>query len=154
MAEAAEALAEVAPSAVMGYDSQGNPIISMNAAKAAAQKADDKIITEATNQIANIGDLAVADITEAAEKNVNTDAYDKATVGLTTAITAIGATLIALVPGINVAAAVLATIGTSFIAIGGTQLAKDVALDAEERKLAEKEASAIISGETGQKIYL
>ena len=152
LADAAQALGEAAPSAIVGYDSQGNPIIDTNKAKAAAQDAEGQIVKEATTQIGNISDLAMADIKETAEEKVNADAYDTgSTVAAGVAGVAFAAAM--LIPGVN--AAVLALAALSAVSAGvaaGLQSWKLDSIKEEELKLAKREADSIISSETGQKI--
>ncbi len=79
LADAADALAKAAPSALIGYDSEGNAIIDTNSARAKSEEAEKELADYAKEQMGNIGDLARADIREQAEQNVaNSSSYDTA----------------------------------------------------------------------------
>ena len=78
LAEAADALAEAAPGALVGYDSEGNAIINTSSARAAANLAENELAEQAKQQIGNLGKLGLADIREAAEKKVASETeYDE-----------------------------------------------------------------------------
>lgn len=82
LADATDALAEAAPGAVIGYDSDGNAIISTSKARAAASLAEKELAEAAKQQIGNLGSLGLADLREAAEKSVKDNTiYDEAKTG-------------------------------------------------------------------------
>ena len=110
LADAANALAEAAPGALIGYDAQGNPIIDTSAARADANNAKQELADYAKAQIANIGNLARADVREQAEKNWAASSAGKTTKGFSTAgkvAMGVGAA------GIATAGATLVTAGTA-----------------------------------------
>ena len=171
MANAANELAEAIPGAVIGYDAMGNAIISMNAANAAKQEANDKIVQEASTQIGNVAKYALADVREQAENKVKTPILDiGASSGLTAGLsiaggviggTALGAKIgtflgTAVAPGVGTAvgAAVGAAIGAGIGLLTNSVSAhlKEVKISNEEARIAAQKAQTILSEETNQKI--
>lgn len=171
MANAANELAEAIPGAVIGYDAMGNAIISMNAANAAKQDANERIVQEASTQIGNVAQYALADVREKAENKVKTPILDIGassglTAGLAVAGGVIGGTTLgakigaaigtAAAPGIGTAvgAAVGAVIGAAagLVINWGSSALKELKLSNEEAKIAAQKAQSILSEETTQKI--
>ena len=69
LANAAKALGDAAPGAILGYDSNGNPIIDTNAATSKAAEVEKELVEYGKEQIANIGTLARGELKKKAEEN-------------------------------------------------------------------------------------
>lgn len=162
LAEAAEALAEAAPGAVIGYDSEGNPIISTNVARASKESYEAELAEAAKDQIGNIGALGLADLREEAEKEVakNNPGYDNAqTAGAVTAGVGAGVAGVGLATGLYATATVgaanawnpagwviLAGVAIAGLgaAIAGTATGmEEAAISAEELQKAQDKATEI-----------
>lgn len=84
LAEATEQLAKAVPSAIIGYDENGNAIIDMNKARNEAAQAEGKLVEEAKNQIGNIGSMALAELHTKAEENYANSKAGKVSSGFST----------------------------------------------------------------------
>ena len=150
LADAADALAKAIPSAVIGYDLDGNPIIDPNAATSARKQAEQDLADEAKRQMSSIGDLARGEIREQAENRVASEYnYDAAQTGgsWAAAIGTFGAVMMAVpeptmitkvIGGISLA---IAALGTA-TAITATK-AENAAISQEEYNLAIEKAGKI-----------
>ena len=78
LANAAKALGDAAPGAILGYDSNGNPIIDTNAATSKASEVERELVEYGKEQIANIGDLARGELKKKAEENFAASGAGKA----------------------------------------------------------------------------
>lgn len=152
LAEAADALAEAAPGALIGYDENGNAIIDVGAAKAEAKNAEAELVEDAKDQIANVGNLAKAELREQAEKNVAANSnggYDTAqavgTGGVIAGITTFGVTMMAvpeptmvtkIIGGISLAVA-----GLGAVLFGTSTAAEEAAINQEQYNLAVEKAA-------------
>ena len=153
LANAANELAKAAPGALVGYDENGNPIIDPAKAAAEKAKAEGELVEEAKTQIANIGNLARADLKEQAEKNWNSSSAGKGwnaaqtagTVGVAGGLaTAAGAALIAPEPVVTKIAAVALGIAALGAAIWGVATgAEQAGISQEEYNLALEKAAKI-----------
>ena len=146
--------------ALIGYDSNGNPIINTNAARAAAKNAEKEAAEAAKTQMGNLGGLARADIRQDAEdlwassdagKGWST-AKTAGSVGVMAGLTTFGATMM-LVPEPTMVTKVIGGISLAVAAIGtlvtGTSMfAEEAGIAAEEMKLASETASKIITQDT------
>lgn len=152
LAEATEALAEAAPGAVIGYDSDGKAIISTSEARAAASLAEKELAEAAKQQIGNIGSLGLADIREEAENRVAAEHnYDAAQTGGMIAagggLAAFGATMM-LVPEPTMVTKVIGVIALGIAAIGtataaGATAAESYAISQEQLNIAQNKAAEI-----------
>ena len=156
LADATAALAEVAPNAVIGYDSDGNPIINMTDTRAYQKDAEEKLAESAKNQIGNLGSLGLADIREDAEQTINESDLGKklntgSDVGAGMAIaggTALGTMAVAAAANIwNPAgwalAAATAVTAVGVAVYGVSEASKEAAVSAEELKKAQEKAAKI-----------
>lgn len=164
LAEAAEALAEAVPESVIGYDQNGNPIVSTVQAEKAAIDAEEKLVEEAKTQIGNIGSIAKAEIRQEAEESMkNNTKWDEAqnvnavlaaggagvSVAAASAIAAgLSMSWIPVVGQIGLAAAVIGAVGVTISSIG-----EEVAISSEELARAQQEATKIID-EKGSDLLL
>lgn len=152
LADATEALAEAAPEAVIGYDSEGNAIISTSEARAAASLAEKELAEAAKQQIGNIGSLGLADIREEAEKRVAAEHnYDAAQTGGMIAagggLAAFGTTMM-LVPEPTMVTKVIGGIALGIAAIGAATAgvataAESYAVSQEQLNIAQSKAAEI-----------
>ena len=148
LAEATEALAEAAPEAVIGYDSNGNAIINTAQARASATIAEQELAKSAKTQIGNLGSLGLADIREEAEAKAAEGPYDTIqTIGKGAVAT--GTTMLGLAAAnvwnpagwvLGIAAGI--TILGGALAIGATA-AENHAISQEELNLAQEQATKI-----------
>lgn len=153
LAEAANALAEAAPGAVIGYDSEGNPIISTNVARASKENYEAELAEAAKNQIGNIGALGLADLREEAEKEIakNNPGYNKAqTAGVITAGVGAGVGAVGAVGAANawnpagwVILAGVAIAGAGALIAGAATSMEEAAISAEELQKAQDKATEI-----------
>lgn len=154
LAEAAEALAEAVPSSLVGYDSEGNPIINTNEARAAQEQREKELAEYAKEQMGNIGNLARADIREVAEKNVASNGNYDTTRAISQGGMAVGYGAAGTIAAIGVANgwnpvgwAALAVAG--ILAVGSTiayacnEAGEEAAISAEELRLASKKANEV-----------
>jgi TP901 family phage tail tape measure protein len=163
LADATEQLAKAVPSAIIGYDQNGNAIIDMNKARNEADKAETKLVEEAKNQIGNIGALALAELHTKAEENYANSKAGKVTSGFST-----GGKIAA---GVGIAGAVgtlaavgaanfwnpvgwasLITAGVGAVAWGVSELVESFGEDAERLELLNKVHEEVFSAENMQKI--
>ena len=164
LAEATEALAEAAPGAVIGYDSEGNAIINTSTARAASALAEKELAEQAKKQIGNLGKLGLADIREEAEKKVASETgYDSfqtgtaVAAGLGTGAAAIGGTMLAAAGTTAAAGAANAwnPVGWGLLIVGGlvalggaiaygvSALEEEATISAEELKAAQEKAKEV-----------
>lgn len=156
LAEAANALAEASPSSVIGYDKDGNAIIDTNKAREEAASKEEELVEAAKEQIGNIGELGRAELREQAEKNYEASQTGKnnkiAQTGGATAM-GVGTTLLSagLFTSWNPAGWVmglagLLTIGGALL-LGGSKIAKEVEISAEQQRLAREKMEEVWSDE-------
>ena len=161
LADAANALAEAAPGALIGYDAQGNPIIDTSAARADANNAKQELADYAKTQIANIGNLARADVREQAEKNWAASSAGKTTKGFSTAgkvTMGVGAAGIATAlfaagtaadaTGVGLPVGVVMQVSAGLLALGAAIFGASAAVEqsgisAEELAISQKKAKEI-----------
>ena len=164
LAEATEALAEAAPGAVVGYDSEGNAIINTSTARAASALAEKELADQAKKQIGNLGSLGLADIREEAEKKVASETNYDTTQKVSGGVAAAGAGVAALSAGAFGLAATATTAGAAnfwnpvgwgllivggIAAIGGaityavSAFEEDAAISAEELEAAKEKAKEV-----------
>lgn len=150
LADAADALSKAAPGALVGYDANGNAIIDTNKARADVKDAKQELADYAKVQMANIGNLARADLKEQAEKNYAASDSGKINnaVQVGSGITfAAGTTAAVAVAGTNfwnpVGWAALAVAAVSAVAWGISSLSEQASISAEELSLAEKKAKEV-----------
>ena len=157
LAEAANALAEAAPGALVGYDENGNAIIDTGAAKAEAKNAEAELVEDAKDQIANIGNLAKAELREQAENNYAETDHAKATKAGSTAgyvgvaaggaaagmaaATAVGAANVWNPVGWITLAGVLVVAGAT--ALATSESLKEAEIQQEQYNLAVKKAAEV-----------
>lgn len=154
LAKAADELAKAVPESLIGYDANGNPIINTNEARAAEKNAREELAEYAKEQMGNIGNLARADIREIAEKNVANSGNYGAVRGVSTAgmIGGYGAAAgIATFGAINgwnpvgwgaLIVAGIVAIGST-IAYGVNEYSEQVAISAEELRIAQNKAKKV-----------
>lgn len=155
LAKAAKALGDAAPGAILGYDSNGNPIIDVNAATSKASEVERELVEYGKEQIANIGELARGELKKKAEENYASTSAGKAnknaqTAGKVTA-GAGGATL--ALAGFGAAngwnpAGWVALAGAGLLALGGiifgvSNASEQAAVSQEQYNLALEKAAKI-----------
>ena len=163
LAEATEELAKAVPSAVIGYDENGNAIIDMNKARNEADKAETKLVEEAKNQIGNIGSMALAELHAKAEENYANSTAGKVTGGFSTGgkiaagvgIAGAVGTLAAVGAAnfwnpIGIASLIVAGVGA--VTWGVSELVESLGEDAERLELLNKVHEEVFSAENMQKI--
>lgn len=150
LADAANELAKAVPGALIGYDANGNAIINTNQARADVKDAKQELADYAKDQMANIGNLARADLKEQAEKNYAVSDAGKVNnaVQIGSGVTfAAATTTAAAVAGTNfwnpVGWAALAVAAVSAVAWGISSLSEQANISAEELALAEKKAKEV-----------
>ena len=149
LADATEALAEAAPGAVIGYDSEGNAIISTSEARAAASLAEQKLAESAKQQIGNLGSLGLADIREEAENRVAAEHNYDTVQAVGTGATAAGVTMLGLAAANvwNPAGWVLGVVGGLTLLAGavtvGATAAENNAISQEQLNIAQTKAAEI-----------
>lgn len=159
LAEATQALGEAVPSAIIGYDKDGNAIVDMNKARNEAKQAETKLVEEAKNQIGNIGSMALAELHTKAEENYAESTAGKISSGFSTAgkvgtgVTA-GLAAFGAVNGWNPAGWIaLAVAGTiSLVSWAGGEIAEAIGENAERIKLLNDIHEEVFSTENMQKI--
>lgn len=167
LAEATEQLAKAVPSAIIGYDENGNAIIDMNKARNEANNAETKLVEEAKNQIGNIGALALAELHTKAEENYANSTAGKVSGGFSTGgkiATGVGvaggvAALTATAAGVGAANfwnpvgwVSLAVAGIGLVTWGVSELVEASGEAAERLELLNKVHEEVFSAENMQKI--
>lgn len=168
LANAAKALGDAAPGAILGYDSNGNPIIDTNAATSKAAEVERELVEYGKEQIGNIGDLARGELKKKAEENYAASGAGKANKAVQTggkvaaaagagagvlagkaigsALVATGTAADATVAGLPVGVVMqiaggLVLLGTAIF--GGAKIAESAAVSQEQYNLALEKAAKI-----------